>query len=315
MQDSKESPLNKKEKAPPGIILEARFFADPKVAALADEAGLAAITLLLHIWTCAIEYPDGYLPKRIAPYVGKNYGTTKEQVQKILDVAVELGLLYLDERGYTHHTLQKRIKDFAVKHANYMKSAKEREERFRQKRESNSDQNPTRILPELCEDSTTTPHTHTHYQDQDHNLNKNGQRPPDPLEQQLDEALLETEIGKLAALELSPVTEEVKNSGLYVTTGRRPLKKYPELAFTHAEFCGAIETVLNAGVAKSELREVFQLAASKVKTQRGKKPNYCADSLSYVQYALNDVLAVRKKSLDLKRSESYLAKASGEVRQ
>lgn len=103
----------------------------------------------------------------------------------------------------------------------------------------------------------------------------------------------------------------VAASQVFATTGRRPMKKYPEIWLTRNELADVFRALLDRGVPSGQFYRVFHKVRSKLITGKaqGRKPEMVASFNWLTGWALEETLREMKAENDLKRSEKYLAKA------
>jgi hypothetical protein len=127
------------------------------------------------------------------------------------------------------------------------------------------------------------------------------------------EVLTTDDLGALAesALE-SPESPKVATSSLFMSAGRRPMRKYPDLWMTTTELRQVFELYRKSGIPPSEYKRGFMACASKLATYKATgKPTESVSAFNWLTgFILNDVLEGLKKSNQLEASETYLKNAS-----
>lgn len=103
----------------------------------------------------------------------------------------------------------------------------------------------------------------------------------------------------------------VQGSSAFVSAGRRPMKKYPELWFSPVELYDATEILRAAGLPDRHRPAVFKRAACSARTKIA--AGAIAERLPAFNWvtgwALEDTLRVVKSGNDAARSEAYLERA------
>lgn len=300
-----------KYKSPPGFVLQANFFSDPKTLLLAERCGMGAPLHLLQIWAWCNESSDGYLELAHALVIGRSYGALSDQMQLIVDEAIKLKLLYIDPvRGLFHPTILASRERYFEKSKRYSDAARERENRFR----SQQKQNPATTVAQSSNKQGTVPYITFSYINNnsiDPNTGGVGGEAPQPRKIE-PEPPPKNELEAAAEKYLEPVdSDAVRKSRVYMTSGRRPCKAYPNVWLSRPEFVQMLEQYTAAGVVRGELKFLLQACESKMlgAKQEGKDPQMKSAYAWLTGFLLEDYLKKRKAKLDVQRSENYLQKA------
>lgn len=100
----------------------------------------------------------------------------------------------------------------------------------------------------------------------------------------------------------------VRNSSAFMSTGRRPLIKYPELWLTPHELRDVFSFAVEAGLPKQRLDKLFKPVAAwaKGKITSGLPPDRINAFGALTGWGLQEAVKTLKVSKDLERSKSYL---------
>lgn len=122
-----------------------------------------------------------------------------------------------------------------------------------------------------------------------------------------------SDLEQWAEVQLVPPDDpKVVSSLIFVTTGRRPMRRYPKICLTRPDLVEIRQLYERAEIRPSEFSRPFKKVDSKLKKwlEDGKSPDR-ADAKSWlIGWAFQETLKELKQELDLKRSEKYLAEAS-----
>jgi hypothetical protein len=303
----------KTEKAPPAFLLESGFFSDPKTLRLIDKHGPGAALQVLHIWSWLTNSADGRLDYESALVLGRAAGMGCDVMSQVIQTALDLKLLYKEQDGSLFHpTIMKAREKFFSKRRNYVEA--------RNKRvgvQAERSVNPARILPEFSTapiNITNTNHnTNNKLYRSEGSAEGNQLPPPEMPSSKPPEGQLES----FAEEMLTPETSEVvRKSRVYITTGRRPLKDYPNVWLNRAEFVMMLEQFQEAKVVKRELKHLLAACEAGMLEKKGKgiDPQMTSSFKWLTGFLLEDYLKKRKAKLDLERSEAYLVNAKEAAR-
>lgn len=127
----------------------------------------------------------------------------------------------------------------------------------------------------------------------------------------------QTELERMAEDLLEPPeSQAVKTSSVFISCGRRPLKKYPLIWMTRSELVQTIELFDKSSIPRAESKYVLQNIQAKLTdlVAKGGDPSKKSGYSWVTGFGLTDYLDQRKKKLDLARSETYLANAKEAAR-
>lgn len=285
----------------PAILLNADFYSKGRNIRWMKENGYESIPILQAVWIASSQEKDCKISKDDAYSIPFLLTFDFEKIKKILDSAVEVGLLDGNETHYWNSQIVKDAKKFQSKHNNYSRASKERE---RAKQEQDS----ARILPKLGQN-----HIDTDIDNESDNESIKEKSQPHPVVQPMAETdPKRLELARLAEDQLVPADEPtIQKNNQFISAGRRPMRKYPEIWLTPLEFVEAVEIITAEGVPRDKLKNVFQPVAARIRGYRaeGRDVSRTPAFTHLTTFGLAEALKVLKASKDLKRSETYLAEA------
>ena len=268
----------------PAILLKPDLYSKGRNVRWMDENGYEAMPILQCVWIASSQERNCKILKKDAYAIPFLKSFPKEKVVQVLESAVEIGLLEGDENYYWNSQIVADHESFQTKHRNYKKGY--------QKRQQNHDEstlNPSKIHGESSVDYIDTD---IDYESDTEDLKENS--PPLPDDPDL----------AFAESHLEPISPTIKKFNGFMSAGRRPMKNYPALWLTPFELKDAILQLEREGVPKNELKSVFSFAQAHV-AAKPRFDMYPARNC-LTGFALQQFLETRKKSNDLKRSETYL---------
>lgn len=119
----------------------------------------------------------------------------------------------------------------------------------------------------------------------------------------------------LAESALTPAHDpKVLSNNQFVSAGRRPMIKYPDLWLSVGELRQVFETFDRSGIPRSEFRRGFVACASRIATYKAAgKPTTSVSAFAWLTgFLLQEVLDGLKKAVQLETSETYLKQAGAQ---
>lgn len=120
----------------PAIFLNQDFFNKPRNRQWIMEHGAQALIVLQMVWLASSQEKECKIKKETCVFISYPFMLTREDVLRILESAVEVGLLESEDDYYYNSQIREDYENFQKKHNNYKKA---REERERNKEESSED--------------------------------------------------------------------------------------------------------------------------------------------------------------------------------
>lgn len=117
---------------------------------------------------------------------------------------------------------------------------------------------------------------------------------------------------EFAESQLTPTTDpKIQKSNHFISAGRRPMRKYPEIWLTPMELVDAAKVMSEAGIPKNRLDLVFKPVAARIRgyVAEGRDPARTPAYTHITTFGLEAALKVLKATNDLERSKNYLQTA------
>lgn len=334
--------LNRKKEVP-GFIHDSNARHDQKILMLRAKGGWAWYGLYFACIEVMRESSELEIVTDAADAVAMSLGVSSEDFQTFLNACVSIGLFQISETGYYAPSLNKRIE-------RYSQAVEQRRNAGKSSAQSRSQQNnnkesvsegltgverdeevrSTNISSSFNDPNKNKNQNTNKNQNKNINQNQNGESsrggelshpPPEPdlppqllpsPDQKPDYSSASNDFAKVAERALLPQDDPlVSSSSLFMTTGRRPIKKYPEIWLTPSEYADVLRVYVEAGVPPDKISDGPKKVAAKLRTFKAQgKTTDCVSAYNWlVGWAFTEVLEQQKAVTDKKRSETYLNNA------
>lgn len=286
------------------IIFDTDFFNRPRTRKLIKKCGLTAPTIYMAaICWMAYEKSDICLTAKDIQLLAEDLAVPPAQIRAVLDACVEIEYLTMYGDTYVSDRLVKELNIVHTKQNNY-KSGRAKREQKQDSRESSPilkvdsriETNPQSEL-RMREVRKEQEQEQEEEQEKELEQEQEAERPDrDALTEQAENALE------------PPDSEVCLKSTVFVNTGRRPMRKYPEIWITRAELTDTFRLYLDSGIPPDKLKIGFTQVAGKLRTLKGegKTTNNVSAYNWLIGWALKETLEQVTKVNNLKRSEQYL---------
>lgn len=245
---------------------------------------------------------NGIVPRSDLHLIQQDLGIDIERLNIIIEDAKAAELMFEDERGIYVDSVpeSKEQLDKSRESAKERMRLKRADEKF-EKALSNNSNNLENCSHEHAQEraSSTFLSNTSNTSNISNNKIDTKKIPPEPLD----------EFMQIAEDALEQAESEVcQKSTIFMNTGRRPMRRYPEIWITRSELADVFKQYLDTGIPKDKFHIGFKPVAGKLRTIKGegKTTNNVSAYNWLIGWALQETLVHLKKENDLKRSEQYL---------
>lgn len=309
----------------PSFLLEADFHEDTKFLEIEQELGEASCYKLLKL-VGKCRKLDGYRIKRtqLKP-IAYSLHAQLQDLELAIDLALKNGLMVEDDKGLGFPALDRRMEKFEAKREQAREAGLKSAERRRQGG-SGVVPSPSLPHPTTVNDASACPST-----DVQRPLNGSATSRIEIQTQIPIQKEIQTEKEKPKPKESPPIlqasadppeddpflaearkkleepdgTKPWERSTVFINTGRRPLKSYPDLWFTPVELAEVVKKYDESGIPIVRFKEALTVAQGRVTTMKAKGES--PERISAVNWLLgfirNDMLELINKETRLKKTE------------
>lgn len=166
------------------------------------------------------------------------------------------------------------------------------------------------VLKQVCVSASSKPNIIQSNIIESNKIESNGRAsdpPPKPPPPEIPPDLSEFWNDAVTAL-VDENHESLTQSGVYASTGRRPMRKYPELWISPIELAEVFKLFHDSGIPPDKFGLAFKPVVARLRTHKanGSRTDNVAAVNWLSSWALDGALTTLKKAKDLERSEKYL---------
>lgn len=287
------------------MMMDHDWLDDGRIQLLIDKYGEAGPTRYQRL-ACRIGREKGRIHHSVVASLSRLINCDPKVFLEFTEYAISIGLFYRDGDFIRAKTVDEDIQGVIEKRDSW----NERQSRHRDKRVSHATPACDSEEEQEQEQEEETE------KEQETELESGALEPPCPvltatLEPEPDTPPPDTdpEIWKLTTGQFFDAThKKVQGDSRFVSAGRRPLKKYPEIWLTRFELYNWLKTYLESGIPPGNLQMGFLIVQSKLLTiEADKRRTQSVSAFVWgIGWVLQEVLEKCTKATNLERSKKYL---------
>lgn len=236
------------------------------------------------------------------------YGLEPLRLNALVKVAIEIGLFDTDEEKVWSESLIRRVeawngKSVVRSNAGRKGGLATQEKKRKESCASSKEESKPEVLLEANENFASSKRNITQSNIIESNVIESKEAtavdPPPELADFWDDAV------RALVADNHPALLE---SGVFSSTGRRPMVKYPELWISPVELAEVFKLYQDSGIPPDKYGLAFKPVVARLRTHKanGSRTDKVAAVNWLTSWALDQALTTLKKSKDLERSETYL---------